>query len=65
MEKRQKGRVTHVHDTTKENGPEGDIDIGPLFAEAIEELKAHVSVGRDNIIVTDDACSCGGHIFFG
>lgn len=37
--------MTYVHDAAEEHGTEGDIDVGPLLAEAVEELEAHVGVG--------------------
>lgn len=57
--------MTYVHDAAEEHRTEGDINIGPLLAEAVEELEAHVGVGRDNVVVAGNACACCRHIVVG
>ena len=54
-----KKKGPYVHDSAQEHGLEGDIDAGPLLANTVEQLKAHIGIGRDQVIVHDDACTRG------
>lgn len=56
---------TYVHDAAEEHGAESDINVRPLLAEAVEDLEAHVGVGRDKVVVADNACACCRHIVVG